>query len=51
MKGLSFVESDKLNVGFSILSIVKVTDTNVVFFKGMGPKLLRIFSFTYADRK
>lgn len=50
-KGFSFVESDKLSAGFSNVSIVKVTDTNVVFLRELRPKLLRIIPFTYADRK
>lgn len=45
---MSFVESDKLSAGFTNVSIVKVTDTNVVFLRELRPKLLRIIPFTYA---
>lgn len=48
---MSFVESDKLSADFTNVSIVKVTDTNVVFLRELRPKLLRIIPFTYADRK
>lgn len=45
---MSFVESDKLSAGFMTVSIVKVTDTNVMFLRELRPKLLRIIPFTHA---
>lgn len=37
MKGLHFVKSDGVSVGLANVSIVKVTDTNVVFIRELEP--------------